>query len=748
MKADTTGYDANIAKARRQLDNFKKDNLSMGGVMKQLSGNLVATAARFASVTAAVGALGAAFRNNIDTARGFEKSMSQLSSLTGMVGADLEKLKGYAIELGSSTTLSASQVADAFKMIGSQQPQLLASGEALKQVTKYAITLSEAAGIELSTAAQTLSTSINQMGGDSDNAARYINVLAAASQKGAGDIAWLGEALTKSATAAKAVGTDYEELVANLEQLAKAGFDASTSGTALRSIIMNLEKQANNEFKPSIVGLTQAFQNLADAHLTISGYQDIVGKMFATQAMALANAAGEAKNMTVAITGTNTAEEQAKTNTDNLDGALKGLASAWEGLNLHINSSNGFLRDAVDWLKDVVVWADKAIVAFGNVPNVDLWNNQNNLDNPNSKINQKPTKANEGKVLGTYTVVEDGAGNVISAVHSDASTGGGGKKKTKTSTTKTPKTEEQLNNEEIQKLTQEYIKASEQRQAAIREEIKVLQDRNKEIQLLKDEALGKMKVGGISSVQGVTPMSGENPLEKYKDAAIELVTPLQQLQNELKSLQDEQAKAWSPEVFAAYEKRIQEVQGEMNVFKGMKSSSEDMAKSWRVASSAISSVGSAMSGLKNPAINIMTAIGQAIATIGLAYAETLAKDATSKTNIYSFIAAAASATISLAATIAQFHSATGYANGGVVDGRGGGVVPGNYMSGDMVPAMLNSQEVVLNASQQSMLAQNLQGSGGGNFQLVGRLAGEDIIISAERAGKRMGYGQLMFWKGN
>ena len=66
----------------------------------------------------------------------------------------------------------------------------------------------------------------------------------------------------------------------------------------------------------------------------------------------------------------------------------------------------------------------------------------------------------------------------------------------------------------------------------------------------------------------------------------------------------------------------------------------------------------------------------------------------------------------------------------------------------MVPAMLNSQEVVLNASQQSMLAQNLQGSGGGNFQLVGRLAGEDIIISAERAGKRMGYGQLMFWKGN
>ena len=364
IKADTTGYDPNIAKARRQLDQFKRDNLTAGGAIKQLSGSLMSAAAKFASVTAAVGALGMAFKNNIETARNFEKSMSQLSSLTGMVGDDLGKLKEYAIELGSSTTLSASQVADAFKMIGSQQPQLLASGEALKAVTKNAITLAEAAGIELSEAAKTLSVSINQMGGDSANAERYINVLAAAAQKGAGDIVWLGEAITKSGTTAKAVGTDYEELVANLEQLAKAGYDASTAGTALRSIIMNLEKQSNQNFKPSVVGLTQAFKNLGQANLTLTQYQELTGKMFAAQAKALADAAGEAENMKEQITGTNVAEEQAKTNTDNLDGALKGLASAWEGLNLHINSSNGLLRDAVDWLKDVVTWADKAYQAL------------------------------------------------------------------------------------------------------------------------------------------------------------------------------------------------------------------------------------------------------------------------------------------------------------------------------------------------------------------------------------------------
>jgi TP901 family phage tail tape measure protein len=364
------------------MKKVSKGNNTMNQLLGGVAGKFGMSASMFTGVGAAVAGVGAAYKaisDNISTAMGFEKSMSQLSSLTGMVGKDLEQLKEYAIELGSTSTLTASQVADAFRLIGSQQPQLLSSGEALKEVTKYAITLSEAAGIDLVTAAQTLSTSINQMGGDSDNAARYVNVLAAASQKGAGDIAWLGEAITKSATAAKAVGTDYEELVANLEQLAKGGFDASTAGTALRSIIMNLEKQANQEFKPSIVGLTQAFENLGKANLDIVGYQEMAGKMFASQAKVLADAAGEARNMTTAITGTNTATQQASTNTANLEGSLKSLASAWEGLNLHINSSNGYLKTAVDWLKDVVVWADKAIAGLGEVKgNRDKLNGEGN----------------------------------------------------------------------------------------------------------------------------------------------------------------------------------------------------------------------------------------------------------------------------------------------------------------------------------------------------------------------------------
>ena len=360
-KQELYGLDTAAKQVKADMSGGGFDQL-LGGI----AGKFGMSAQMFTGVGAAVAAAGTAFKlvqDNVQTAMGFERSMSQLSALTGMVGKDLDRLKEYSIELGSTTTLTASQVADAFRLIGSQQPQLLSSAEALKEVTKYAITLSEATGIDLATASQTLSTSINQFGGDSAKAAQFVNVLAAASQKGAGDISWLGEAVVKSGTYAKAVGASYEDLVANLETLAKAGYDAATSGTALRSIILALEKQADSDLKPSVVGLTTAFENLGKKELDISGYAALVNQRFAAQAMTLAENASQTRDMTEAITGTNIAEQQATTNVNNLSGAMKQLASAWEGLNLHINDSNGpiteFVNDLTTTIRQVDVIATK-----------------------------------------------------------------------------------------------------------------------------------------------------------------------------------------------------------------------------------------------------------------------------------------------------------------------------------------------------------------------------------------------------
>jgi hypothetical protein len=63
-------------------------------------------------------------------------------------------------------------------------------------------------------------------------------------------------------------------------------------------------------------------------------------------------------------------------------------------------------------------------------------------------------------------------------------------KPTKSSTTE--KDEMSLNSQKITDLSNEYIKATDERRQAIEKEIKTLQDRNAEIQKLKDMAMGKV----------------------------------------------------------------------------------------------------------------------------------------------------------------------------------------------------------------------------------------------------------------
>ena len=55
-KADTANYDANMAKAKRQLEQFGQQNMTAGGAVQQLTQKLVGTAAKFASFGAAAAA--------------------------------------------------------------------------------------------------------------------------------------------------------------------------------------------------------------------------------------------------------------------------------------------------------------------------------------------------------------------------------------------------------------------------------------------------------------------------------------------------------------------------------------------------------------------------------------------------------------------------------------------------------------------------------------------------------------------
>ena len=97
-------------------------------------------------------------------------------------------------------------------------------------------------------------------------------------------------------------------------------------------------------------------------------------------------------------------------------------------------------------------------------------------------------------------------------------------------------------------------------------------------------------------------------------------------------------------------------------------------------------------------------------------------------------------------TVGQFLGI--FNHGGVVRAANGwsGVVPGNRYSGDTVPALLNSNELVLNQAQTSMLATKLSGNGIGNLTFEMQAAGEQLLIVANNTLKRRGKGEIATWR--
>lgn len=86
-----------------------------------------------------------------------------------------------------------------------------------------------------------------------------------------------------------------------------------------------------------------------------------------------------------------------------------------------------------------------------------------------------------------------------------------------------------------------------------------------------------------------------------------------------------------------------------------------------------------------------------------------------------------------------FIKALLFSGGGVAHAAQGWSVPGNLLSGDRVPAMLNSGEVVLNRAQVGNLAAQLSGPQirtGQNGRTV--VSGEDIVLAVENYGRRIG----------
>lgn len=788
-------FDRSINKTRKQVSDFKKVTESVGG-------SIVSMTKGFATL----GGISFALMDVTKKSMEFEKSLSGLRSLTGLGAKDMEYFKKAAIDLGSTSTQTASQVVEAYKLIGSQQPELLKNREALNEVTKQAIILAEAAGMDVPSAAKALSGSINQMGESANVAGEYINILAAASQAGSADIQYLSKAIEKSGGAANSVGVKYNELVAAIETIAPKITEASEAGTNLRNIFLILEGSSDNNLRPSVVGLSKALDNLASKNLDATQMTKMFGRESVTAALALVNAKDQYKGYIDAITGTNTALEQQRINNANLEGSLNAVSSAWEGFILTMNKSNGFLSTAAQGVASLIqnltdlaktqdeiqekVIGDKANKIIDKIKGAYDANISGGLSKQRSieltAIEYDETEAYKIDVLksdlssltmslgdlekrrkelagmpGYYNRKE--RGDILQSIHD---------------------TKERI------KYIQEELSVREKADAKIKEflnntTLKDKTDKGKPIAVSDVAAKGSIdyietQISDLSkklksATDEATRQGIRIAIEKLKDEKLKIeMEPLPegsidylnaQISSLTKKLNTETDEAVRQGIRTAIEKinkekynieleatlgRLKPMEGDKfgvsakgrNATEDIKSgyisvkgvSSDAIKSNYDYADSlgAIGNMMSSVSQLTNDgaaswlsyASNIIQAVGQALpqlsalATKNASVAATGAAASVSSIPVVGWVMAGTA----VASVIAAMANVPKFANGGIV--------PGNLYSGDRVPAMVNSGEMILNRSQQGRLFDILNSKGGVNGKDV-RVTGE-VVVSGEQ----------------
>ncbi|EBX0279805.1 phage tail tape measure protein [Salmonella enterica subsp. enterica serovar Oranienburg] len=344
------------ADAKKTEDAYKRVSASVSGLAGRLAG--------FAGAGLSLGTI-------INTTRQYSQSLSDLQAITGATSAQMKLYDQAAQEMGRTTEYSASQAAEAIKLMASAKPELLSTSAGLTAATKSALTLAQAAGTTLPDATRTLALSLNQFGAGASEADRYINVLAAGAKFGSSEIADTAAAIKNGGVAAAQAGVGFETLNAAIQVLAEREVKGGEAGTALRNVILNLEKGTDKTLKPSVVGLSQALENLAGKNLSTKQAVKLFGVENLSAASILVQNREKVESLTAALTGTQTAHEQAEIRVNNLNGDLLSLTSAFEGLIIKVGQSgNGPLRSGVQTVTDAI---NGLTDNFNTVANVALY---------------------------------------------------------------------------------------------------------------------------------------------------------------------------------------------------------------------------------------------------------------------------------------------------------------------------------------------------------------------------------------
>ncbi|MGA6012312.1 phage tail tape measure protein [Escherichia coli] len=311
----------------------------------------------------------------LQPAIGFGKEMSRVQALTRIDknSPQFKALREQALKLGSETQFTASDAASgqSFLAMAGFTPQAIQA--ALPGVLNMAL----AGGVELGETADIGSNILTQFNLTADQMDRVGDTLTAAFTRTNTDLRALGETMKYTGPVAAKLGISLEEAAAMAGMLANNGLRGSDAGTAMRASLSRLASppkaaaDALKELGVSVADARGKMRPMEDVLLDlykatqkygqvdqVSFFKDIAGEeaFVGLQTLVAAAGSGELQKLTRELQGARgEADRVAKVMADNLDGDLKNLDSAWEGLRIRISDLvDGPLRFVTQWFTRVL----------------------------------------------------------------------------------------------------------------------------------------------------------------------------------------------------------------------------------------------------------------------------------------------------------------------------------------------------------------------------------------------------------
>lgn len=314
---------------------------------------------------------------------GFDKQMSGTQAILGLEKDDekLSLIRKQARDIGATTAFSPGDVART-------QTTLARSGYKADDVlaaTGSTVNLSLAADVDIAEAADIITNMQSAFNLSTTEITRVADVMTKGFTSSNTGLVELGEAMKYVAPIAEAAGASIEDTTAMLGILADNGIKGSMAGTGASAIFSRLQapvgqapaalgelgiktrdskgnmlpvekilKSINQSFERNKLGTAQQAEYLK----VIFGEEAMKG---AVKLVAAAGNGRLAEKRNEIGSSSGTTEKIATIQTDNLDGDLKNLASAWEDLQIEVfEKQDSALRRltvaANGWLTKVGVW--------------------------------------------------------------------------------------------------------------------------------------------------------------------------------------------------------------------------------------------------------------------------------------------------------------------------------------------------------------------------------------------------------